>query len=242
MYDYYDEEYDYYEPSEVDRLFDELKEKAKDFIIPSVTRHIEELEKENKDLKFKLKLLQDKEDEVKRDKQSLEFAKNNYKQELESEFKKQKLEDLINPLLEELDVWFACEETYQLEKCDKCNDDRKLVATYPDGTKAEKSCSCAKLQYRYVPALKTLNSLKIVKSEATRYSNKNKFYVTKYNHYDNSYDNPYCDSEVKIVKVFDKYNEEAQDFSDRMCGYFEIIGFTNKEECQKYCNYKNSRK
>ena len=44
------------------------------------------------------------------------------------------MEEVFENLLEDSDVWYAEHVPHMKPKCNLCNKNRELVATYPDGT------------------------------------------------------------------------------------------------------------
>lgn len=132
---------DYYEPSEEEIFFDELKEKFKETLKADVRDKMKCLEIENKDLreqldsyKSKERELRSKERELRSKEDSLKCREENYKREVEKEFYKKTMEEVFENLLEDSDVWYAEHVPHMKPKCNLCNKNRELVATYPDGT------------------------------------------------------------------------------------------------------------
>lgn len=131
MYSDYD---DYYEPSEEEIFFDELKEKFKETLKADVRDKMKCLEIENKDLREQLDSYKSKERELRSKEDSLKCREENYKREVEKEFYKKTMEEVFENLLEDSDVWYAEHVPHMKPKCNLCNKNRELVATYPDGT------------------------------------------------------------------------------------------------------------
>ena len=101
---YYD---DYYEPSEEEIFFDELKEKFKETLKADVRDKMKCLEIENKDLRRQLDSYKSKERELRSKKDSLKHREENYKREVEKEFYRKTMEEVFENLLEDSDVWYA---------------------------------------------------------------------------------------------------------------------------------------
>jgi len=83
---YNDDFEDYYEPSEVDQLVEEFKDKIREHLLPNIREEIERLNKENNDLKNKNEEYRKRESEISSKERDLKYKAENLKREVEREF------------------------------------------------------------------------------------------------------------------------------------------------------------
>ena len=83
MYPEYD---DFYEPSEGEMFFDEMKEKFREILREDVNSEINRLTKENAELRQKVKEYNDKNLDLSRRENDLQYKMDNYKREVENDF------------------------------------------------------------------------------------------------------------------------------------------------------------
>lgn len=229
-YDDYDEP-TYYEPSLADEILMEYQQKMKDALLESVKFEIEQIKNEN----IRLEKENEKYKQRERD---LKYKEENLKREVINEFYKSNIEDTLKQYIEESEVWFADVERYQNDKCNLCNKDRQLIAKFPNGKTTKKDCDCAKVLSRYVPALSEITLIQFGKRNS-RYSSDRKFYLSKtYKPGNNRSEYDYDYQEFKIYHVVNEFNEGITELHESK-RYGEKIGFINKEDCQKYCNWLN---
>lgn len=241
MYDY--EDYvGYYEPSPVDELVSEFRDKCKEFILPDVKAEIDRLNQENIELKAKNEGYRKREHEISKIEIDLKFKSDNLKREVEREFYKSNIGDTLKEYIENAEVWFADNRAFPQEKCDLCNEDRKLVAKFPNGKKTETNCECSTPIYKYVPDTSELSLIKFNKKDSN-YQSDRKFYLsasyTPSKEYRESYDYSY--NEFKLCQIVDKFSDDVKALHGTK-NYGTKIGFKNIEECQKYCDWLNENK
>ena len=142
MYNYdYDYDYDnYYEPSEGEQFFDEMKEKFREILKSDIDSKIKQLTKENAELRKTVKEYNDKKMELAERERAILYKEDNFKREVEREFYRKTIEEAFENLLENSEVWYAERVPHKKPKCDLCNDDREMVATYPNGEVIKKKC------------------------------------------------------------------------------------------------------
>jgi len=240
---YYEpDDYDnYYEPSELDTILDEYKDKCKSVLLSKIQSEIKSLREENETLKSKNDIFQKRESEITKKERELKYQAENIERDVKNKFYKETIEDTVNNMVEGCNVWYASNEAFQKPKCNTCNKDRKLVAKFPDGTESIKDCKCSKLDYSYIPMLSELRTIKLTKYYSD-YSNDRKFYLNSYrepnedSHY--SYDN-YGSADFKITHIYEKFDDSVIEYHGNK-SYGECLGFKTKEECQKYCDWLNS--
>ena len=130
MYPEYD---DFYEPSEGEMFFDEMKEKFREILREDVNSEISRLTKENAELGQKVKEYNDKNLNLSCRERDLQYKIDNYKREVEKDFYNKTMEEVFEKLLEDSEVWYAERVPHEKPKCNLCNEERKLIAVYHSG-------------------------------------------------------------------------------------------------------------
>lgn len=237
---YWDYEEPMWEPSEADELFDEMKSKLVDAAKASLKNDMESLKSRNKYLEKRNKELEDKAREVSSKEIDLEYKAQNLRREVEKEFYKTAIDALFKDAIEQSQLWFAANKPHEKPKCDKCDENRKWVLTWPDGTTTSKRCTCSQPDYWYEPEETWI--------EYIRYTVKDsKYQSERYYRLDKSYQcipNRMCDDysyqDFGIQFVYDKFCDDVIE-KHKQLGYGKKIGFKFKEECQRYCDWLNER-
>jgi len=241
MYDYY-EEPPYYEPTIADEIMFEYQQKMKDALLESVKLEIDNIKNENERLKEENNKYRQRERDILNKENDLKYKEENLKREVTNEFYQSNIGDTLKQYIEECEVWFADIDRYQNEKCNLCNEERKLVAKFPNGEITKIACACAKIFSKFIPAISVTTMIKFSKRDS-RYSSDRKFYFSRSYSPDKSsnyYNNDYDYQEFKIYHVVDKFNESIIELHKNK-SYGEKLGFKSKEECQKYCDYLNKK-
>jgi len=236
MYDYHEEPY--YEPSIADEILIEYQQKMKDALLESIKSQIENIKDENVRLKQENDKYKQRERDILNKENDLKYKEENLKREVTNKFYQSNIGDILKQYIEECEVWFADIDRYQNEKCNLCNEERKLVAKFPNGEITKTTCACAKILSKYVPAISTTTMIKFSKRDS-RYSSERKFYFSRsYSPVNNRNDYDY--QEFKIYHVVDEFNENIIKLHKNK-EYGERLGFKSKEECQKYCDWLNKK-
>ena len=237
----YDDYEDYYEPSEVDQLVEEFKDKVREHLLPNIQEEIERLNKENNDLKNKNEEYRKRESEIRNKEIDLKYKAENLKREVEREFYQSNIGDTLKDYIENAKVWFADNKMFHQEKCSLCNDKRKLIANFPNGKTTETNCDCASLVHKYIPETSELTVIKFGKRDS-EYQSKREFYLSKtYTPSKNSrYSNDYSYNEFRIYQIADEFSDNTKVLHEDK-KYNTEIGFRTKEECQKYCDWLNEK-
>lgn len=236
MYPEYD---DFYEPSEGEMFFDEMKEKFREILREDVNSEINRLTKENAELRQKVKEYNDKNLNLSCRERDLQYKMDNYKREVEKDFYNKTMEEVFEKLLEDSEVWYAEHVPHEKPKCNLCNEERKLVAVYPNGETVTKKCECSRPTYIYEPVISLNKEIKFHKAYKPRYSDKKKIYFTKNHRPNKDYADAYdYYSEFRIENIFDDFNDDVILYHNGK-SYGEKIAFRSKEACQKYCDWLN---
>lgn len=239
---YYESDCGYYEPSEAEIFFDEMKENFKQYLNKDVKLEIENLRKENEKLKISVERTKDKLRNLERDTSDYERDKEKLKQQVEKEFYQMNVLDVMKKATERQDIWYASLEYVKSPKCNLCDDDRYLSYTFENGTTIKGKCNCDKSVGTYKPELCETYQWEYhkTKGKESRWDDKRKFYVdqsTSPSDKDKAAYDSY--TRFKIIKVYDTAQEAIDNESNRK-GYFgDRFGFISKDECQKYCDMIN---
>lgn len=227
MYDYYEEDCYYYEPTVADEIFNKAKKELEESLKEDVKLKIKttmdynfKLRQENEELKQQVRNLDNRERDL-----------INREVQFERSMLRKKLSELLQPLEEQMEVYSVDYEYVQKDKCDMCSNDRRIYYKSPTGKDVYEECSCRKSYKVYSAMPKSLKSITLSKDR-----DKTKFLIVpKYESRD--YDDGYCKFEVQrlITSV-----DELGDFKKLNAYQMEYnTGFKNKEDCQEYCDYLN---
>lgn len=235
---YYDYD-DYCEPSEEELFFDELKEKFKSVLNADVKNQLDNLQRENQELKEQLAEYKAKEDELREKEWKYNWAVKDLKKKVEDEFYNKTIIEALEKIMDESDVWYAERIGHERPKCNLCNEKRELVAEFANGETATIKCACAKEDYYYEPVISTNRSVKLHKSY--KHWQKELYFKKEYRRdKEEARANEYY-GEFYIEKLYDVFNDEVKSYHENTKYYSEYIGFSNKEACQQYCDWLNSK-
>ncbi len=224
---YYDDDYDFYEPTEGDRIFEKAKEKLKECIVGNIKNDMNRLKVENEKLKELIEKYRNKEYELKNREQKIEQKEN----ELEEQFYRKKFSEILKPFEEIVTAYRIDHEWVEKDKCDKCNENRLIEYVSKHGDKVYHNCSCRGSYKKYIVDKIKLKKLSLFKAN----DGEKEFIITpKYD--SEKYDDRYCD--LKIKHIFKDFNlEEIENIDD-----YDLTGnciWINKEDCQKCCDFLN---
>lgn len=225
---YYDYDDYWAELSEFDQQIEEFKDSLRNSVKDEIKEKIASLENELSELKEfrdeKDKFIQECESKVREAKREAEVAIRTAK-ESEEKWKKARLHQLLGDYLT---VGWKVGNSWEYgEKCNKCDENRKIHFTSPQGKKYTEDCQCAKRHYKYFPKEATLC----------------KFYVRKENFgWD---DNRYytvvdCDDDYDRYERADHVYTSSDDIDYEKVNSYNAV-FLNEEDCQKFCDWKNKQ-
>lgn len=230
---------DYYDPSEGELFFDDMKEKFREILREDVNSELSRLTKENAELRKIVKEYNDKKMELTRRERDVQYKEGNLKRDVEREFYSKTMDEVFEHLLEDSEVWYAERVPHEKPKCDLCNEEREMIATYPNGEIVKKQCDCAKPTYVYEPVISVNKQITFHKAYKPRYSDHKKCYFTKNYQPNKDYVEAYdYYSEFRIENIYDEFNDDVKEYHEAK-RYGEKIAFRNKEACQKYCDWLN---
>lgn len=237
----YPEDFDdyFYEPSEGELFFDEMKEKFMGILKEDVNSELNKLRSENAKLRKIVEEYENVKSELSIKKSSLEWKIKNVRNEVERDFYNKAIEEVFEQLLEDEEVWYAEKVPHEKPKCKLCNEERNLIAIFPDGETKTKKCECSKPTYVYEPVTSINREIKFHKSYKKSGSNKRLYFVKSYQpnkNYADAYD---CYAEFKINTIYDDFTEEVKEYH-KIKSYGEKIAFRSQAACQKYCDWLNN--
>jgi len=222
----------YYEPEQAEIILDEFVGKMRDALTSKARDEIELLRRENAELKEANKNLRNKENAVKKWAKELE-EKEKY---LERDFLRKKFEDLLQPFLDNVEVFYASHEAHEQPKCGYCDDKRELLFTAANGQTALRNCGCSEKKYWYEPKKVPLRIVNLYKSNrdgreyvAAAEFNKDEYYSVK-------------TMIVEPKALIKNYTDDVPEIAKSFNYYDHAVVFTSAEECQKYCDYLNQQK
>ena len=198
----------------------------------------QELENQLADKNKELKKLSFEVSQYERDKEKI-------KQDVENEFYQMNVLDVMNKATEPKDIWYACSEGRKRPKCNLCDDDRKLTHTFKNGVVAKVSCKCSYSDYSYRPETCEIYSWEYhkTKGKESRWNNSRNFYVSENRENSNKDSDAYDHyARFRIVEIYDNAEDAIKNKSNENRYNGTRFGFTDKKECQKYCDFLNKEK
>lgn len=219
MEDFYDDEYDYF-----DSTIAELKEQLKKEVKQEIQDRMQALEKENAELQD----VKDNWEKIKREYENKINETEREKQYILGNAKREIYNATLKDLFENCEyfskIYKVDTEYIKQDKCNKCDENRKLTLTDCFGRKHEVSCKCAESKRVYV-AEENLRTEIYVQKDAKR--DNFAFNVKE----DSDYNYGRKISKEDVLEKFDK---------DKVKNYYSTY-FTTIEEAQKYADYLNSQ-
>jgi hypothetical protein len=215
---YYDEDY-YNEPSEFDMMVDEFKESLIKSVKEEHQQAMNKLQKENAELRV-----------IKKDFESIKKDYENKKRQLDSEYqtlksnvRRERLKELMKDL--EVEMWTVAYKSIKQEKCDKCDDNRRVYFTKPSGKQDYEMCECNSSVHFYEPIPTILNTLIVRNGSGSVY-------------YEVKYDKSWGDTLTYYTDSIDsdKFVTNEEQFKDV---WSTKAVFKDIDMAQKYCDYKN---
>lgn len=215
-------EYDgfYNEPSEFEQKIEEFKQSLLQGVKKDFLDQMEALRKENAELEE----VKNNFDQIKRDYRAKERELAIKMSEAKREAYRARLSEL---LVDHKVLMYRATSRYRTgQKCDKCDDHRRISYKTPLGKDAHEDCGCAKKITYYVPEEMVYASLSIRNGKAAIW------YEIKESG-DEDYLSRSSDHADKVYKT-------GTDFKDLPSWYYGTF-FESKEECQAYCNWLTAK-
>ena len=208
----------YYEPSEFEMQIEEWKESLRESVKKEYKEEMERLRKENAELRDIKKNWQEKIGEFEAEKFKLKTAT----RDAENKAKKARLRELLDAFTKQ--AWgIKYSYEYIHEKCDKCDDKGYIHYKSPQGRDVKEECNCRRRVCVFHP-----QEAEIVEFDDQMGDIKPTFLYERYDQGDD----------------YDRYKKTARVYAgenfDEINAYSGLI-FLNKEDCEKFCEYKNSQ-
>lgn len=230
MYDWEDDSewlQSLYESSNANAIYSEAFDKLKSCLnddlriwIEGIQERNEFLENENKEFKRKLSNIEYREKMLER-KES----------DLEKTVLRRKFSEMIKPFEEYLFIWAVDYKKIYKEKCDNCDDDRKVWFTSPSGKKLFEYCSCDEWVRCFYPKQIKITSIKLYKDNSYPY-----MLSVKPQYESLSYEDMYCT--FKLEKYVDSLEKLEEVLNSNQIKY-ETLGFINLDDCKKVVDKLN---
>lgn len=229
MYDDY-----WYEPSEFDLKVDEFKEILKKTVSDEIKDRIKflesELENVQKFIKERDKFILEYNDSVRKIKEECNCKIRQYQNEAE----KAKTMRLHKLLGDTLCVGYRPKGIFkQGPKCDKCDEHRYIHFKSPQGRDCKEECECSKGVREYTIEECTLSKIYVRKRDSWSYDEKDDFRNRYYTVDQKEDDYDRYDYVATVYKP-----GEVVDYND-VNSYYAV--FLDKDDCQKYCDWKNEQ-
>lgn len=218
--DWYEEDF-YDEPSEFDRQVDEFKQSLMKAVKEEFISEMDRLKKENKKLQ-----------DVKANFESIKRDFENKKRQLEGEYqtlkgnvRRERLSQLMKDF--EVELYSVASTSKKAQKCDKCDDERKIHYIKPSGKPGYEMCECDRRIHTYEPIPTILSSFEIRNGEGHAWYKINTDRSDEWlSYYEDSI------SGKELITTEDQFES---------IGYAYKVLFKDKEIAQKYCDYKNNK-
>lgn len=225
---YYDEYYDI-EPSEFDEKCGELIEFLKSKVKKEIQDELDRLRKENAELSPLKLTLGNKLAELEREKDRYKWQENAMREQITRELKRTRLSELLSEFATILYV--VRNEPIVQEKCNRCDNDRRIQYTTPLGRIAYERCTCADTINHYVVKEADCSEFKIYTRNDEAYTGKlvGWYKLKKERDYD------YYESATFAMDNIYK----GEDFKDLK--YYYNVYFYEKEKAQEYVDWLNDK-
>lgn len=216
---YYDEDF-YHEPSEFEMQIEEFKSSLLNSVQDEYKRKMEELQKENAELQEVKKNFES----IKRDFANKERQLQIERNDSERKVRNERLSELTKDL--QVVMYRAYSNHVEGPKCERCDKNRRIYYKTPLGKEMYEKCECAVGAMIYEPR-------EYMRVEFNIRDGMRAWY--EINNFDSR--DEYCrfDSNSQYAKAV--YKEDMSYESIESYSTF----FKSKEECQKYCDYLNSK-
>jgi len=219
--DFYDYTDFYSEANEFDRQVDEFKESLMKGVKAEFLEEMEKLRKENAELQDVKKNFES----IKRDYKQKENDLDRLQSTLESQVRREHWEKLLKD--QEVTMYKADYNFVQGEKCDKCDSNRYIHYSSPQGNPVKEKCNCAKNKIVYKPKLVIRYEFKIKSGEINAWYKKSAYYDGVLS----------IDEDSNGAFARQIVTESLEDFNDiDRQGIF----FKYENHCQEYCDYLQS--
>lgn len=229
MYDFDLDFEEYYEPSAMDEIIMDAKNKLREKVKEEVKTYYDSIIRENGVLKLKNEKLQKIVNEIESKENELEREKRQMLQTV----RRERLSELMKNF--EVVLYQPEAKSIPLPKCNKCDNERRIPYKTPLGKEQFEYCDCNNhSHYFYSPYAYYASEFRV----NSGYDKKE--IVAWYKHapsYGNKDDDTYSYSNSTFLKrLIEEDFTDFENIDNRRETFFRSI-----ETCQKYCDYLNSK-
>ncbi len=225
MYDY--EDY-FYEPSENDIVMSEIGEILKKMIKKEVLDELETLRAENAELRQ----FRDERKNYEAKIRDTEYKCKLAIEKAQRDAKSTRIHDIFGEMLSV--GYMIAENNKRRQKCDKCNEERRIEYITPLGKTAYETCDCNGYDYFY--EVKEVEMVKFSIRKRDGYDRDERV-VRYFYHARNTYDDKRDENDYeRVTWVYN--NEPFEELANK--SYYGVV-FLNKDKCQEYCDWRNEQ-
>ena len=161
----------------------------------------------------------------------MEYKSRNLRREVEKEFYKTAIDDIFKDTIEKSQLWFADNKPHEKPKCNKCDENRNWVLTWPDGTTTSKRCTCSQPDYWYEPQETWINCIRYIVKDSNYQSERYYRLDKSYQYTGDSRWNDYSYEDFGIQFVYDKFCEDVIEKTEQL-GYMKKLDSNLKKNAR----------
>lgn len=215
---------DFYEPSEYDMMVEEFKTTLRKSIAKEWVDKMNKLEKENSELQEIKRNFEN----IKRDYENKKLQCEIEKERVIKDAKRMRLKELMQDV--QKSYWKLSWIYAYTKKCNKCNENRKIIFKSPSGKEYSENCKCSIGKQIYVPMRVDIYEISL-RNIGT--GTANVFFREQKGCNDNIY---YQSAEYYDNKII---VEDDADFVSLDIETKNDFYFVSEEKCQEFCNWYN---
>lgn len=227
MYDYTDYE-NFYEPSEYDMMVEEFKDTLRKSVAKEWIDRMNKLEKEINELQEIKKNFEAIKKDYEQKKRQCEREKEMVIRDAEQNAKRMRLKELMQDV--QNSYWKPTLKYVYTKKCNKCNENRKIIFKSPSGKEMSEDCECLKSVRIYHPTCEVIYEISLRNS----YNKTANIFFTEKRSTDD--DNYYVSTEYYGDKTI---VEDDVDFATLDIDNKKDLYFVSEEKCQEFCDWYN---
>lgn len=225
MSDYFKEP-EYFEPAQANIVLQKYIEEMREVLTKSVKQEVESLRESNAKFRAENEKLQRLVSDINYREQALQYKADNMKQQM----RKERLDELFAEF--RFMLFTPTTKWTKREKCDQCDEDRRIWFQSPRGKPVYEDCDCSKTDIFWFPIE---NLVYVFQLDERNFGHLQIWYKMRHSEYRK--DEMYLDYDSSHRA--EEYYEEGMDFTD--CKENKTH-FTDRDMCQAYCDWLNSKK
>ena len=223
MFDFYEDDDFYGEPSEFEQQVEEFKASLRKSVKEEFLQRMADLEKEN----AALREFRDQRDSVLREYNQRVAKAEREAKEAEAKWKNARLHQLLGDFL--MTGWKASRDYEQGPKCDKCDKNRYIHFKSPQGRDLQEECDCAKRHTRWHPEEATIARMDVRKKNFRvdgKVDYRNRWYTVE--------------SDTELDRWESASEVYGHDFDYANVNQYRAV-FLHEEDCKRYCDWRNEQ-